>query len=174
MHLLTHFLCAINGKECENTGVNVELDSLDIALLAELQKDARTPQATIGSLIGLSSTAVNRRIRRLTETGVIQRTTAVLAQELLGSPLTIVVNIEAVSEQLDLIDQMEATFASNPSIQQCYYVTGEWDFVLVALVKDMEAYDRLTRELFFPNNNVKRFKSLVVMRRTKVSLDVNL
>ena len=167
-------MCAKAGKQCENTEVNVELDSLDIALLAELQKDARTPQATIGSLIGLSSTAVNRRIRRLTETGVIQRTTAVLAQELLGSPLTLVVNIEAVSEQLDLIDQMEATFASNPSIQQCYYVTGEWDFVLVVLVKDMEAYDRLTRELFFPNNNVKRFKSLVVMRRTKVSLDVNL
>lgn len=154
--------------------MNVELDSLDIALLAQLQQDARTPQATIGDRIGLSSTAVNRRIKRLTEAGVILKTTAVLSQELLGAPLTIVVNIEAVSEQLDLIDKLEASFSASPAIQQCYYVTGEWDFVLIVVVKDMSEYDTLTRELFFPNNNVKRFKSLVVMRRTKVTLDVQI
>lgn len=154
--------------------MNVELDSLDIALLAQLQQDARTPQATIGARIGLSSTAVNRRIKRLTDAGVILTTTAVLSQELLGAPLTIVVNIEAVSEQLDLIDKLEASFSASPAIQQCYYVTGEWDFVLIVVVKDMSEYDTLTRELFFPNNNVKRFKSLVVMRRTKVTLDVPL
>jgi len=57
-------------------------------------------------------------------------------------------------------------------VQQCYYVTGEWDFVLILLVQDMEQYTSLTRELFFASNNVKRFKSLVVMDRSKVGLSV--
>jgi DNA-binding Lrp family transcriptional regulator len=59
-------------------------------------------------------------------------------------------------------------------VQQCYYVTGDWDFVLVLLVRDMAEYTRLTRDLFFASNNVKRFKTLVVMKRTKVSLEVPL
>ncbi|MEY5017191.1 MAG: hypothetical protein RL431_240, partial [Actinomycetota bacterium] len=102
------------------------LDPHDIALLAELQRDARQPQSSIGSRIGLSATAINRRIRRLTDAGYIQRTTAVLAPELLGRPLTVIVNIEAVSEELDKIDQLERDFAARPEVQQCYYVTGEW------------------------------------------------
>ncbi|MEY5017111.1 MAG: hypothetical protein RL431_160, partial [Actinomycetota bacterium] len=87
---------------------------------------------------------------------------------------TVIVNIEAVSEELDKIDQLERDFAARPEVQQCYYVTGEWDFVLVIVVADMTEYDRLTRELFFPQANVKRFKSLVVMRRTKATLNVSL
>jgi len=57
-------------------------------------------------------------------------------------------------------------------VQQCYYVTGEWDFVLICVVHDMDEYTSLTRELFFASNNVKRFKSLVAMNRAKVTLDV--
>lgn len=150
----------------------VPIDNLDIALLAQLQRDARAPQATLGSHIGLSATAVNRRIRRLTDAGVILRTSAVLAPELVGNPITLIVNVEAESEQLDRIDQLEREFSLRTEVQQCYYVTGEWDFVLVILVSDMVAYDVLTRELFFSNPNVKRFKSLVAMRRTKVTLDI--
>lgn len=158
----------------ENLGMDATLDPLDIALLAELQRDARQPQSSLGARIGLSATAINRRIRRLTDAGIIQRTTAVLAPELVGKPLTIIVNVEAVSEELDKIDQLEREFAARPEIQQCYYVTGEWDFALVVIVADMAEYDRLTRDLFFASANVKRFKSLVVMRRTKTTLNVPL
>ena len=154
--------------------MDVELDEVDVALLAALQGDARVPQATLGAWVGLSAAAVNRRLRRLMDAGVITRTSAVLAPELLGHPLTVVAQIEVVSEQVDLLDAMEQTFTRCPQVQQCYYVTGEWDFVLVLLVRDMAEYTRLTRELFFAGNNVKRFKTLVVMKRAKVTLDVPL
>ena len=70
------------------------------------------------------------------------------------------------------LDAVQRRFVDCPQVQQCYYVTGEWDFVLVMLVADMDEYRRLTRELFFSTNNVKRFKTLVAMERCKATLDV--
>ncbi|CAB3793031.1 hypothetical protein LMG28614_03632 [Paraburkholderia ultramafica] len=63
---------------------------------------------------------------------------------------------------------MKRTFAQCALIAQCYYVAGEWDFVLVLNVRNMDQYTELTRELFFSNNNVKRFKTLVSMSSVKV------
>ncbi|KWA85998.1 AsnC family transcriptional regulator [Burkholderia ubonensis] len=148
------------------------LDAFDRKLLMEVQRDAQTPQNELGARVNLSTAAVNRRLRRLGEDGVIERYTAVVAPEKVGYALTIVVNVEMESEQIDQIDAMKRTFERCPQVQQCYYVTGEWDFVLILTVRDMDQYNALTRQLFFSNNNVKRFKTLVSMGRVKVGLDV--
>ncbi|KWE75740.1 AsnC family transcriptional regulator [Burkholderia ubonensis] len=148
------------------------LDAFDRKLLMEVQWDAQTPQNELGARVNLSTAAVNRRLRRLAEDGVIERYTAVVAPEKVGYALTIVVNVEMEREQIDQIDAMKRTFERCPQVQQCYYVTGEWDFVLILTVRDMDQYNALTRQLFFSNNNVKRFKTLVSMGRVKVGLDV--
>ncbi|KVP50384.1 Lrp/AsnC family transcriptional regulator [Burkholderia ubonensis] len=148
------------------------LDAFDRKLLMEVQRDAQTPQNELGARVNLSTAAVNRRLRRLAEDGVIERYTAVVAPEKVGYALTIVVNVEMEREQIDQIDAMKRTFERCPQVQQCYYVTGEWDFVLILTVRDMDQYNALTRQLFFSNNNVKRFKTLVSMGRVKVGLDV--
>ena len=154
--------------------MQLELDATDLALLEAVQADARIPQAALGTRVGLSTAAVNRRLRRLTDAGIISRTSAVLAPDHLGHPLTIIAHIEVESEKAELLDAVESSFTRCPQVQQCYYVTGEWDFVLVLVVRDMEEYTRLTRELFFASNNIKGFKTLVVMKRAKVTLDVPL
>jgi DNA-binding Lrp family transcriptional regulator len=59
-------------------------------------------------------------------------------------------------------------------VQQCYYVAGEWDFVLILAVRSMQQYTDLTRELLFENNNVKRFKTLVSMSTVKLGLNIPL
>ncbi|KVN73300.1 Lrp/AsnC family transcriptional regulator [Burkholderia ubonensis] len=152
--------------------MTTSLDAFDRKLLMEVQRDAQTPQNELGARVNLSTAAVNRRLRRLAEDGVIERYTAVVAPEKVGYALTIVVNVEMESEQIDQIDAMKRTFERCPQVQQCYYVTGEWDFVLTLTVRDMDQYNALTRQLFFSNNNVKRFKTLVSMGRVKVGLDV--
>ena len=154
--------------------MSLELDATDLAILAQLQEDARIPQAALSKKVGLSAAAVNRRIHRLTDGGVITRTSAVLASDALGYPLNLVVLIEVESEQPDQLDQVKASFTNCPNVQQNYYVTGEWDFVLMMTVKDMAEYISLTRELFLLKNNVKRFKTLVVMDKAKATLDVPL
>lgn len=154
--------------------MDLPLDSVDRALLTLVQADARTSQASLGAKVGLSAAAVNRRLRRLTDAGVLTGIHAVLSPERLEHPLTVIAQVEVESEQPEALDRMQERLTACPQVQQCYYVTGEWDFVLVLVVRDMDQYTQLTRDLFFASNNVRRFKTLVVMNRSKVTLDVPL
>lgn len=150
------------------------LDDVDRQLLEAVQADARVPQAALGARVGLSAAAVNRRLRRLTDDGYIARTTTVLEPERLDHPLTVLAQVEVESEQAAPLDQVRAMFVGCPQVQQCYQVTGECDFVLVFVVRDMQQYLELTRQLFYGHPNVKRFKTLVALDRAKVTLDVPL
>ncbi|MHC8383980.1 Lrp/AsnC family transcriptional regulator [Pseudomonas sp. LB3P14] len=150
----------------------MSLDAFDLKLIAEVQKDASLSQSELGARVNLSSAAVNRRLKRLTQEGIIKGTVALVEPEKLGYPLTIVAQVEVESERLDLLDATKRRFTACPQLQQCYYVAGEWDFVLVLTVRNMEQYTELTRDLFFENNNVKRFKSLVSMSNAKVGLQI--
>jgi DNA-binding Lrp family transcriptional regulator len=152
--------------------MTAHLDDYDRKLLSEVQKDARIPQNELGARVNLSTAAVNRRLKRLSDDHVIERYTAVVEPGAVGYPLMIVVTVEIEREQMDLLDSMKRTFETCPQIQQCYYVAGEWDFVLVLVVQHMDQYNELTRQLFFGNNNVKRFKTLVVMDRVKAGQNV--
>lgn len=150
----------------------MSLDDFDFALLDAIQRDATLSQVELGTRVNLSSAAVNRRLKKLTEDGVIRKTVALVEPARLGYSLTIIAEVEVESERLDLLDTMKRSFIACPQVQQCYYVAGECDFVLVFLVKDMAQYTTLTRELFFENNNVKRFKTLVSMSNVKLGLEV--
>ena len=150
----------------------MSLDQFDLALLDAVQQDATTSQQDLGSLINLSPAAVNRRLKKLAADAVIRKSVALVDPMQLGYSLTIITEVEVESERLDLLDAMKRSFLACPQVQQCYYVAGECDFVLVMLVRDMEQYTELTRELFFENNNFKRFKTLVSMSNVKVGLRV--
>ncbi|MDH4569050.1 Lrp/AsnC family transcriptional regulator [Pseudomonas sp. BN414] len=150
------------------------LDVFDLKLLKEVQQDAGRSQAELGERVNLSAAAVNRRLKRLNEDGVIRRTVALVDPQQLGHQLTVIAEVEVESERLDLLDAMKRSFLACPQVQQCYYVAGEFDFVLVLAVKSMEQYTDLTRQLFFESNNVRRFRTLVSMSNVKVGLEVPL
>jgi Lrp/AsnC family leucine-responsive transcriptional regulator len=153
---------------------DVSLDAFDLAILKVLQRDNTTPQRLIGEAVNLSAPAVQRRIRRMEEAEVIKANVAVVNPALVGQATTVIVEVEVFSEAANLIDAVKREFASAPEVQQCYYVTGEADFVLVIVVPTMTDYEALTRRLFFGNDNVKRFRTLVAMDRVKVGLSVPL
>ncbi|KRR02315.1 Lrp/AsnC family transcriptional regulator [Bradyrhizobium valentinum] len=153
---------------------DADLDQFDLAILAIIQKDASTPQRMIGESVNLSAPAVQRRIKRMQEAGVIQASVVIVDPVKIGQAVTVLVEIEMESELAEEIDAAKRTFSAAPEVQQCYYVTGEFDFALVVLVPNMGAYEVLTRRLFFGNSNVKRFRTLVAMDRVKVGLSVPL
>jgi DNA-binding Lrp family transcriptional regulator len=148
------------------------LDTFDRKILAILQKDARTPQRAISEAVNLSSSAVNRRIAAMEESGVITGWSAQVDPARAGRPITVIVEVGVESERLDLLDQVRKRLVACPAVSQVYYVTGEVDFVLILTVSDMAEYEALTRQLFFGEGNVKRFRTLVVMDRAKVSMAV--
>jgi DNA-binding Lrp family transcriptional regulator len=149
-------------------------DDFDRRILAILQRDNRTPQREIGERVNLSAAAVQRRIRRMEAEGLIAANVALVSPEKAGRALSIVVEVEAGSDRIEELDALKGTFRAAPEVQQCYYVTGDVDFVLIMLVADMAEYETLTRRLFFGNPNVKKFRTLITMDRVKFDTAVAL
>lgn len=149
-----------------------ELDRQDLAILDILQTDATTTQRIIGEKVNLSAAAVQRRISRMAAGGVIEGYSARLNPASLGQPITVLVEVSVENERRDQLNDLKSIFASTPEIQQCYYVTGETDFVLVISISSMSAYEALTDRIFFGNANIKHFQSHVVMNRVKSTLAI--
>lgn len=147
------------------------LDDFDRAILKHLQRDNTTALRVIGEQVNLSTAAVQRRIKRMEQSGAISANTAVVNQDAVGKPITILVEVHAERTHIEDLDVLKAQM-SIPEVQQCYYVTGEVDFVLVLNVASMQEYQVLAARLFAENPNVKWFKTLVALDRVKVGLEV--
>ena len=152
----------------------IVLDAKDKAILRLLQRDNKMSQRNIAEIVNLSAPAVQRRIKRMEETGVIQANVAIVDPVKVGQPITLFVQVSMESERIDLYESAKRSFVATPEVQQCYYVTGDADFMLVISVRSMNDYESLTRKLFFQNNNVKSFRTFVAMERVKISMSLPL
>ena len=148
----------------------MELNNYDLKLLQLLQQNIKIPQRQLSEAVNLSASAVNRRIAQYEAAGLITSAVAVVDPVKAGRPITIAVEVKVESERLDLLDEIKQRFASCPQVQQAYYITGDFDFLLIVNVKDMVEYEKLTRELFFSSSNIKNFRTIVVMQTVKASL----
>jgi Lrp/AsnC family transcriptional regulator, leucine-responsive regulatory protein len=149
-------------------------DAFDRKILALVQSNNLLSCRQISETLGLSLPAVARRLQRLRKEGVITADTCIVNQDSVGAPLTIIVHLTVDNQAIEEVDAMRERFVRCPQVQQCYYVTGESDFVLIILARDMAEYESLTQVLFFKRGNVKHFSTYVVMRKIKVSLRVPL
>ncbi|MGL5235412.1 MAG: Lrp/AsnC family transcriptional regulator [Empedobacter falsenii] len=152
----------------------MNLDQFDIQILEILQQDNMTSQRDIGNKIGLSAAAIQRRIKKMREEKVITADISVINPEEVASQILLFVEIELDTDKIEFIDEIKSTFNKTPQIQQCYYVTGEVDFVLIMVVNTMREYESLTRKLFFSNSNIRRFKTFVNMHTVKTGLQIPL
>ena len=150
----------------------MKLDIFDKKILTLLQKDNRISQRELSSEINLSASAINRRIAAMEREGIIKNSVAVVDAHKVGRPITIITEVSLINERLDLLEELKKRFIQCPQIQQVYYVTGEFDFLLIFNVRDMEEYEGLTRELFFTSENIKSFRTIVSMQNAKQELTV--
>jgi Lrp/AsnC family transcriptional regulator, leucine-responsive regulatory protein len=150
------------------------LDDFDMAILREVQADNHAPLRDIGERVHLSAAAVQRRLRRMERDGVIRANTAVVDPRACGALTTVIVEVELEREHAVAIARLKDRLRASPLVQQCYYVTGRTDFLLVVVVPDMKVYEAFTSEFFFDDPDIKRFESFVAMDRVKVSLTVAL
>ena len=146
----------------------------DRKILQLLQKNSREKLESIAFETGLSVATVQRRIKHFRSVGVIERETALISQDAAGYSMTFLIFVEMEQEKSHQLDLFRKKVLAEAQVQQCYYITGEADFALVVLGKDVEDYEHLTRRLFFEDSNVKRFRTSVVMNRTKTGMNVPL
>lgn len=149
-----------------------EIDAQDRALLALVQQDARMTAEAMGDEVGLSVASVHRRLKRLRSSGIIRREVALLDGKRLGNSMTFIVSVEIERERTDLLDAFRRQMRTFSEVQQCYYITGEADFVLIVKVRDLEHYERFTARAFFDNANVRKFKTSVVLSEVKAGLAI--
>src|SRR3546814_1253757 len=119
-------------------------------------------------------TTLFRSLKRLRETGVIEAEIAVVAPEAVGRALTMIVEVSLEREHPHIVEAFKKSMRATPEVMQCYYVTGEADFIILLTARDMKSYERFTQRFFFDNPQIRRFRTFVVMDRTKVGLSVPL
>ncbi len=150
------------------------MDDFDLKLLSLVQENNRLTADQLGEEVGLSATACQKRLKKLRDKGVIAKDIAVLSRDAVGQRITMIVEVTLERERPEFLDQFKKTMQSTPEVMQCYYVTGNADFIIILTAKDMKDYEDFTRRFFFHNSNVKRFHTNVVMDAVKVGLNIPL
>lgn len=126
----------------------VELDEIDRRILNALQQDASRPSAEVARIVGLSPSPCWRRIKRLEDEGVIVRRVAIIDPARLGLDLIAFAHISLASHEESDIERFHQRMRAAPEVVSCYAVTGNVDFIVQVLVRDIRAYDDfLTRRL---------------------------
>jgi DNA-binding Lrp family transcriptional regulator len=150
----------------------MDLDQFDRQLLNLIQDDAEQTAERLAEQVPLSPSAIQRRLRRMCEEGVIVRYAAIVDSAKVGRPTFFVVSVQVERERPELLGQLRAWLEGQEHVQQAFYVTGEADFVLVVTSPDTETYDALMSRMVGENPNVKRFTTNVVLNAVKRGLTI--
>jgi Lrp/AsnC family transcriptional regulator, leucine-responsive regulatory protein len=142
-----------------------DLDALDRAILGALLEDGRLSQVELVERIPLSATAIARRIRALEERGVIQGYQARISRQALGLAMTVIVQISLKSQNEDLLKAFEEAIASAPSVVSCHLMSGEDDYLVTVLARDLADFERIHKEQLSRLPGVVRLKSSFALRQ---------
>jgi Lrp/AsnC family leucine-responsive transcriptional regulator len=144
-----------------------DLDELDRRILDQLQNDASLTNQELAERVHTSPPTCLRRVRRLTELGVIEKQVAILDPGKLGSTLTALIEVTLDVQAAERIEEFEARMQAEPAVLQCYRVSPGPDFLLIAQVKDMPAYHALVHRAFTAQANVRNVRTFFSVHRAK-------
>ena len=145
----------------------ITLDAIDRNILAALQDDGRLTNLELAARVGLSPPPCLRRVRRLREAGVIARDVALVDPAKVGQTVIAFVGVELDRQREDVLASFERKIAAEPQVQQCYFVSGETDYLLVVTCRDMEDYNQFARRVLANEHNIKRFRTSFNLSRIK-------
>ncbi|TDD34131.1 Lrp/AsnC family transcriptional regulator [Actinomadura sp. KC06] len=146
------------------------LDDIDALLLDLLQHNAGRTLHDLGEQIGLSPSAVQRRIARYRKDGLITRQVAVLDPHRLGPTVLATVLVTLDQESFEHHRAFSERMRADPQVQQCYRVAGPWDYVVVLTARSMRECGRLGDRLFKADDNIRRYETLVAFDTIKTGL----
>ncbi|MEZ5971099.1 MAG: Lrp/AsnC family transcriptional regulator [Hyphomonadaceae bacterium] len=143
------------------------MDETDKRIAALLQVNGRRGADELAAEIGLSASAVHRRIVRMREEGVIAAELAVLDPKAFGIGITFIVEIVLEKVRVREVSAIKKRLKAAPEVQQIYNVTGDVDLMLIVLARDVEHFEEISRNLFSADPLVRRYRTSVVMDRVK-------
>lgn len=150
-----------------------EMDRLDHALLALLQEDSRRTADKLGEELGLSRSAITRRIQNLTHEGIIAKEVAVVAERFRARRLTAVVSVQFDRHQPKEADQFRRAVRALPEVQLFVEITGASDALLLVSVRDMDHFN-VFADALASMSFVRRYETSFVKRTEKFTTAVPL
>jgi Lrp/AsnC family leucine-responsive transcriptional regulator len=143
------------------------LDDIDRRILTILQADASQTNAQLAELVHVSPPTCLRRVKTMTDNGVIQRQVAIVAPDKVGASLSAIVEITLDVQAAERMAEFEKLADTEAAVLQCYRVSPGPDFVLIVQVADMPAYHELAHRLFTAHANVRNVKTYFATHRSK-------
>ncbi|WP_227271995.1 Lrp/AsnC family transcriptional regulator [Roseobacter weihaiensis] len=148
------------------------MDGVDQKLLAVLQKNAKTSIQELSDHAGISTASVQRRLKVLRDTGVIQKEVAVLDPKQLGLGVTAIVAVELERDRLDQIDAFKRKAREDRQVTHFYCIAGDADFMMIVMARDIADYEAFTHRFFFADKNVRKFRTSIVVATEKATLEL--
>ncbi|MGH8879888.1 MAG: Lrp/AsnC family transcriptional regulator [Stackebrandtia sp.] len=148
------------------------LDEIDTHLLDLLQHDAGRTLRELGTEVGLTPSAVQRRIARYRKSGLISRQVAVLDPHRLGATILAAVMVTLRRESVEHHRAFAERMRDTPQVQQCYSISGPWDYLVVLAAGSARDCSRLGDRLFKTDDNVQRYETSIVFDTVKAGLTI--
>ena len=150
-----------------------KIDASDRKILFLLQHDGKKTVAAIAQELELSSTAIYERIKKLENSGVIKKYVALLDQKKIEKNLIVFISISLKNHGRSHLKKFESTINGYNEITECYHIAGNFDFLLKAQLKDMEAYQQFILTKLSVDNNIDKVQSSFVLSKNKYSTAFN-
>ncbi len=147
----------------------ISLDEIDLRILDVLQRQAGLPTAEIASRVGLSQSPCWRRIRRLESVGVIAERVCRLDPHLLGLEVTVFASIKLSEHGTQSLPEFEAAVEQMDEVVQAYAMTGEVDYLLHVVTRDIHSYEQLLRHALLQLPTVREVHSQIALKRVKAT-----
>jgi len=141
------------------------MDRIDGAILRELQTNGRATNAELSARVHLSESGCFRRVKTLEAEGVIERYAAIVDQRAVGLPLNVFWTITLASQAEEVLSAFEAAVARVPQIMECYLMTGQADYLVRAVARDVDDLEQIHRHWLTRLPGVARVTSSITLRQ---------
>ena len=131
------------------------LDKFDVAILGQLQQDARLTNAELAQRVGLSAAPCWRRVRALEQTGFILGYRAEIDRRKIGLGVLAFVRLDADRNNGDVTRQLEEAIRAIPEVIACHYISGTGTFELQVVARDLDSFSQFARDVLLHLPNVK-------------------
>jgi len=143
------------------------IDDRDRKILTLLQQDARMSNADLAEAVGMSASALWRRVRALEAAGVIERYGAIVNPSAMGLGFQAIVHVHLTRHDPDKLVEFISAIESSPLVQECYATTGQADYHLRVLAPDLDAYNHFLEQFLFRLSAVASAQTNLVLRTLK-------
>lgn len=146
-----------------------QLDDIDRRIIAALQADGRMTAQELADRVGLSPSPCARRVRLMEDRGVITGYTAVIDQDMVDLPISVFASIKLERQREDELERFNAAISRWPEVVDCYLMTGQRDYLLRIVVRDLHAYERFLKEKLTRLDGVASIESSFALSQIKRS-----